>query len=199
MKAMFSNGLRSARILLAFALVFTAIMAGTYALTRPIVQKNEASALAQQLAQVLPQGYVVDSRPHAQAGRSERYYLARRDDRIAAAIFEATANEGYGGKIRLLIGVAADGTVLGVRVVSHKETPGLGDYIELAKSAWITQFDGKSLANPASERWKVKKDGGDFDYTAGATISPRAIVKAVRATLEDVAARRDTLFAQEVK
>jgi len=95
--------------------------------------------------------------------------------------------------------VAADGTVLGVRVVSHKETPGLGDYIELAKSAWITQFDGKSLANPASERWKVKKDGGDFDYTAGATISPRAIVKAVRATLEDVATRRDTLFAQEVK
>lgn len=206
MKAMFSNGARDAGILLVFTVAFTALMAGAYLLTRDTVQRNEAEARASQIRAVLPAGsfdndLLADSRalPKADAVKlgaadSSHVYLAKKGGQTVAAVLEAVAPDGYAGQIKLLVAVARDGQALGVRVVAHKETPGLGDYIEAAKSDWIHQFDGKSLSAPPAERWKVKKDGGAFDSTAGATISPRAVVRAVKTTLEYVNENRQRIF-----
>ena len=109
--------------------------------------------------------------------------LATLGGQPSAVILQATAPDGYSGSIFLLIGVLADGRLAGVRVIGHKETPGLGDKIELAKSPWIRSFDGTSLSDPDEAGWAVKKDGGQFDQFAGATITPRAVVKAVHKAL----------------
>jgi electron transport complex protein RnfG len=92
-----------------------------------------------------------------------------------------------------MMGIAADGKLLGVRVLAHKETPGLGDKIEVKKGDWILRFDGLSLGNPPAERWKVKKDGGQFDQFAGATITPRGVLVAIRSGLDFFAANKDQL------
>jgi Na+-translocating ferredoxin:NAD+ oxidoreductase subunit G len=105
---------------------------------------------------------------------------------------------GYAGEIELLLGLDASGTVLGTRVLSHAETPGLGDKMEVSKGDWILGFDGLSLGNPPAERWKVKKDGGDFDQFTGATITPRAILAALHGGLDFFARHRDTLTASAV-
>jgi Na+-translocating ferredoxin:NAD+ oxidoreductase subunit G len=110
-------------------------------------------------------------------------YVATMDSRPVAAIFTTVAPDGYTGPIRLMIGVLADGTVSGVRVLSHRETPGLGDAIEISKSPWMTQFDGTRLDAPARDDWAVDRDGGAFDSITGATITARAVVKAVANTL----------------
>lgn len=107
-------------------------------------------------------------------------YIARMDDTPVAAILEATAPDGYSGAIRLLVGADFNGTVLGTRVTEHHETPGLGDKIELRLSDWITHFAGKSIGGEHDAHWAVKKDGGDFDQFTGATITPRAVVNAVK-------------------
>jgi electron transport complex protein RnfG len=121
---------------------------------------------------------------------------ARRQGTPSALVLRATAR-GYVGPIRLLIGVRDDGTVLGVRVTRHQETPGFGDGIEPSHGDWITRFAGRSLDAPAPERWAVRADGGDFDQFSGATITPRAIVTQVRKVLEYVALHRDALFAND--
>ncbi|NCC28094.1 MAG: RnfABCDGE type electron transport complex subunit G, partial [Gammaproteobacteria bacterium] len=102
--------------------------------------------------------------------------------------------DGYAGPIQLLVSVLRDGSVGGVRVLFHHETPGLGDKIEERKSDWVLSFDGKSLSNPTPERWAVKRDGGEFDQFTGATITPRAIVHAVKNTLIYVQQQGDALF-----
>src|SRR5690606_19926340 len=101
--------------------------------------------------------------------------------------------------IRLLVGISADGILTGVRVLSHRETPGLGDPIELRKSPWILQFDGKRLDDPPEALWAVEKDGGIFDGLTGATVTPRAVVRAVRNTLLYFERHRDELFAQAAR
>ncbi len=107
----------------------------------------------------------------------------------------AVAPDGYSGNIRLLVGVQADDTLSGVRVVAHRETPGLGDAIDEQRSDWVYGFDGKSLGNPPLAKWAVRKDGGHFDQLTGATITPRAIVRAVRRTLLYYRANREALYA----
>ena len=114
-------------------------------------------------------------------------------------MLEATAPDGYSGKIDLLIAIQSNGELAGVRVVSHNETPGLGDYIDIAKSDWIKQFDGASLAKYDAQAWQVKKDGGHFDYMSGATITPRAVVKAVHKALRYYAQHGGEIFTQPVK
>lgn len=111
-------------------------------------------------------------------------YIARLNGSVTGVAFKFTANGGYSGPIILMIGMDKDGAVLGVRVVSHAETPGLGDKIERNKSDWILSFNSRSLENTPAERFKVKKDGGDFDQFAGATITPRAVVHGVESGLE---------------
>lgn len=111
-------------------------------------------------------------------------YLAKRDHKLAAVILEAIAHDGYSGDIKLLIAIRADGTVSGIRVLAHKETPGLGDYIDIVHGDWIKLFNDESVEKTSVEQWHVKKDGGKFDYMAGATITPRAVVKAVLKALQ---------------
>jgi electron transport complex protein RnfG len=118
---------------------------------------------------------------------------ARRDGVLQALLLEAVAPDGYNGDIRLLVGVDARGRVIGVRVVEHRETPGLGDPIEIARGPWITGFDGRSLSDPAADAWRVRRDGGAFDQLAGATITPRAVVGAVRRTLQFVETHGEAL------
>ena len=104
--------------------------------------------------------------------------------KIIGVAFQVTAGTGYAGPIEMIMGIDMQGKLLGVRVVAHKETPGLGDKIEVAKSKWITLFDGLSIGNPEKDKWAVKKDGGNFDQFTGATITPRAVVKAIKHGLE---------------
>ena len=113
-----------------------------------------------------------------------RVYRARRTGSSVAAIIEAVAPNGYSGSIRLVVAVTPGGQLLGVRVLEHRETPGLGDAIEEQRSDWIRQFDGRSLADPPLAGWKVRKDGGQFDQLTGATVTPRAVIAAVRNVLE---------------
>lgn len=116
-----------------------------------------------------------------------------------ATIVASIAPDGYNAPIRLLVGIAPDGTLTGVRVLSHRETPGLGDRIEADKSDWIRQFDGKRLGDPPAEDWAVNKDDGVFDSLTGATVTPRAVIRAVRRTLEYYEANRSDLFARAIE
>ena len=126
-------------------------------------------------------------------------YRARREGKPVALVMAPVAPDGYSGTIKLLVGIGYDGTLTGVRVSAHHETPGLGDAIDEERSDWIFGFDGKSLDNPPLERWRVKRDGGAFDQLTGATITPRAIVKAVKKTLLYYREHRAALFADTMQ
>jgi len=121
-------------------------------------------------------------------------YRARKNNEPVAVIINSVAPDGYSGDIELLVAINHDGGLAGVRVIQHKETPGLGDAIEENRSDWITKFKDKSLLNPDKKGWAVKRDGGEFDQFTGATISPRAIVKAVYKTLLFYKEHQDTLY-----
>jgi electron transport complex protein RnfG len=110
-------------------------------------------------------------------------YRARRAGQVEALVYMVSGN-GYAGAIDCIMGIDRTGKITGVRVIKHKETPGLGDKIEAAKNSWIFAFEGKYLGDPPAEKWAVKKDGGVFDQFAGATITPRGVVKAVKGGLE---------------
>ena len=122
-------------------------------------------------------------------------YRARKGGAPVAAAIRSVAPDGYRGPIELLVGIAPDGTLIGVQVIRHNETPGLGDAIEERRSDWIHSFDGRSLDNPPASRWKVRKDGGDFDQLTGATVTPRAVVAAVRNALSFVQRTGSAMFA----
>ncbi|APU29553.1 electron transport complex subunit RsxG [Pseudomonas chengduensis] len=158
--------------------------------TRIAAAEREAQVRA--LAEILPAGsydnHLLDNRIELNAPKlghrsPQSAYLALKGDQPSALILPVTAPDGYSGAIHLLVGIFADGRLAGVRVLGHKETPGLGDKIELAKSDWVRSFEGKSLTDPGEDGWAVKKDRGEFDQFAGATITPRAVVKAVHGAL----------------
>lgn len=158
--------------------------------TRIAAAEREAQVRA--LAEILPAGsydnHLLDNRielnaPELGHRSPQSAYLALKGEQPSALILPVTAPDGYSGAIHLLVGIFADGRLAGVRALSHRETPGLGDKIELAKSDWIRSFEGKSLSDPNEDGWAVKKDRGDFDQFAGATITPRAVVKAVHGAL----------------
>jgi electron transport complex protein RnfG len=202
--------LRTAAIMLAFTLVFTAMMAGTYKATAPLVA---ASALAEKLrliGEVLPlseydndlMADAITLAPQAALGLDEetRIWRARRNGTPGALVLEAAARDGYSGRISLILAVGGDGRLLAVRVTGHRETPGLGDYIDPKKDRnktrpWITQFNGQGLDVVPRDKWRVKKDGGRFDQMSGATISARAVTNASGRALEWTLANRDKLFA----
>jgi Na+-translocating ferredoxin:NAD+ oxidoreductase subunit G len=176
-------------ILFAFCLGFGLLIAVIEALTVDDISARAIEDKQNSLSQVLPDELhdnnpVTDTVTMKNAdGKEITIYRARKNDQVTAVAYEILGT-GYGGEIRLMMGIAADGKVLGVRVLAHKETPGLGDKIEVKKTHWIERFTGLSLGNPPIERWKVKKDGGDFDQFAGATITPRGVMAAIRGGLE---------------
>jgi electron transport complex protein RnfG len=182
------------------ALLAGAALAVAAELTQSHIAAAEARDLQQTLAQVLPAGFAdndlladVVALPGPDGHEQRKIHLAKKQGAIAGAVF-AVKERGYSGDIHLLMAVDASGTVLGVRVLKHTETPGLGDKIEHRKSPWITAFEGKSLTHPTTARWAVKKDGGEFDSFAGATITPRAVIKAVRNGLTYFAAHRQEIL-----
>jgi electron transport complex protein RnfG len=194
--------------MVAFALIGTALLAYIFNITREPIENSEAEARLALFRQILPDDHyygdrkskvdehdaddnkllknVVEIAPNDLLGNKtpSKAYIARQDHKFAAVILEAIAHDGYSGDIKLLIAIRADGTVSGVRVLTHKETPGLGDYIDIAHGNWIKLFDDESVEKTPAEQWKVKKDGGKFDYMVGATITPRAVVKAVAKALQ---------------
>lgn len=198
----------AALILAGFAVIGTGLVAFTHAMTAERIAENERQALLANLTALVPATqydnavtedvlYLAD----AAFGTAEPIpvYRAYRAGQPVALFATPVAPDGYSGDIRLLIGIYADGTLAGVRVLAHKETPGLGDAIEAARSDWILQFAGKSLGNPEPAQWAVKKDGGHFDQFTGATITPRAVVNATRRFLEYFATHREQLFAKAEK
>ena len=192
-------------IMVAFSLVGTVFLASTYLKTKAPIEASEAAARMKLFAQVLPvnehDNDLLNDFVEMPAGgelnnrTATKVYTARLAGVATAVILEATARDGYSGDIKLLIGVRQDGSLGGVRVIAHKETPGLGDYIDIAKDNWIKSFDDLSLTSRASKEWQVKKDGGQFDYMAGATITPRAVVKATHRALAYVEVNKTLLFA----
>ena len=171
-------------ILLGFvALLCTAISAGIFFLTK---DKIDAVMVAQQrelLLQVIPQDYfnnnLLESAVIPQDKNLvgiQKIYFAKKDGNISAYAYETTAPDGYSGDIRLLVGLDPKGEILGVQVIEHHETPGLGDKIELRISNWILNFTHQSINEHNLNEWTVKKDGGKFDQFSGATITPRAVV-----------------------
>lgn len=200
------NALRTGVILIVFATVATALLVWTYKGTAARIEHSQQAAKLALLNQVLPAGLydndLLESRqtvpPDARLGTRQpsSMWVAKRGGEVMAVALEAIAPDGYSGDINLLIGIDRDGVITGVRVTGHRETPGLGDYIERPKSDWIEQFKGRSLLQPRPLRWKPKKDGGGFDARAGATITPRAIIKAVHRALGYFADNRARLVPQ---
>ena len=191
-------------ILCLFAIAGSGMVAFTWQQTEPRILANERAALLRQLhalvpAETIDNDIVNDRRSVSDLQRlgdeSTTVYLGRRQGEPVAAVFTSVVPDGYSGPIKLLVAVRIDGTLGGVRVVSHKETPGLGDKIEERKSDWVLDFHGRSLNNPERSRWKVKRDGGEFDQFTGATITPRAIVRSVKNTLLFFEERGAALFA----
>ena len=199
------SSLVGASLLAAFAAVGSGLISGVYEQTKEPIASAERAAEAKQLLEIFPReshdneliddGFVVDAEDSFLALREPGTgYRARRGKKVTGIILPATARDGYSGDIRLLVGIGRDGAVAGVRVLSHRETPGLGDKIELKKSDWVLSFDDKTLGDPAPEKWAVIKDGGEFDAFTGATVTPRAVVAAVKSAMEYSQNNRSALF-----
>ncbi len=197
--------IKSGLTLAVIATVCTALVAFTYRLTDERIAANEQAWLEQSLQPALS-GLFFDSgvsesvvtipAPHDLPGSDDAViYRVYSGETPVAALFVVSARDGYAGAIRLLVGVDIDGKVTGVHVLEHRETPGLGDRVESSKSDWAKQFDGRSLGDPQADGWKIKRDGGAFDQLTGASVTPRAIVKAVRDTLQYFDSNRETVFA----
>jgi electron transport complex protein RnfG len=172
-------------VLGAFCLGFGALLAVTNRITSADIAARAMEDRQNSLGQVIPAA-IHDNNPVADTitltddqGQPMTVYRALAKGQVTGVAYEIHGS-GYAGQIKLMMGVAADGKVLGVRVLAHKETPGLGDKIEVKKGDWIQRFTGLWLGDPPVEQWKVKKDGGTFDQFTGATITPRGVVGAVR-------------------
>lgn len=192
-------------LLFLFAAIGTGLVAFTFDNTHERIAHNEREALLRNLHVLVPPERhdndiftdIIEVTDPDLLGtpRPVTVYRARKDGRPVAAILAPVAPDGYSGEIRLLVAVEADGRLAGVRVAGHRETPGLGDFIEAARSDWILGFGGRSLGDPDEKGWAVKKDGGVFDQFTGATITPRAVVKAVKKALIYFDRHRQTVFA----
>jgi electron transport complex protein RnfG len=187
-----------------FSVIGTTLVAFTQQNTLELIAANEKKVLLRNLYALIPSDQMdndialdtLQVTPSNLLGTDSEsiVYRARKQDEPVAVVFNTIAPGGYSGNIYLLIAVYDDGTLAGVRAVKHNETPGLGDAIEIRKSEWILGFDGKSLIDPIVDFWKVKRDGGHFDQITGATITPRAIVKAVKNTLDYYELNRKRLY-----
>jgi electron transport complex protein RnfG len=195
---------RAASILTLFAILGAGLVAYSFQITQEQIKCNERTALLRILNALIPTDLYdnqlfKDTRQiqnEAFLGTPEpvMIYRARKGQQPVASVILPVAPNGYNGRIQLLIGINYEGSLLGVRVLSHQETPGLGDNIELRRSNWILSFNGLSLNNPDESGWEVKRDGGIFDQFTGATITPRAVVKAIHNTLIFYQHYRDEIF-----
>ena len=195
----------TASTMIIFSLVASAALSISYFLTKTPIEESDARAKRMFLNQVVPSNLydnnlvkdTISVEPNPLIGNKKNIdiYRAKKNNQVVAVIVETIAPDGYSGEIKTLVGVSQKDKILGVRVITHKETPGLGDYIEVDKSHWIKNFDLKSLDEMGEKEWAVKKDGGDFDYVSGATITARAVVKSTYKSLLYVKENKKRLFA----
>lgn len=200
----FRNMIISAILLALFAIVGTFFVTYTYDNTIDRINENKRLALLKAFHVLIPPSahdndvfndiIVVQNKELLGSAKPVNIYRARKNNKNVAVIINSVAPDGYNGNIELLVAINLNGTLAGVRVIHHKETPGLGDAIEEKRSDWITKFKQLSLTNPDKKGWSVKRDGGEFDQFTGATITPRAIVKAVYNTLLYYKNNRDKLY-----
>ena len=191
-------------ILAGFALLSSILLGFADLATKNVIQLRLEEDLKASLEEVIPaelynNNLLTDTVTFASAeanlgSKDTVFYLAKKDGLVNAVSFKFIAPDGYAGPIYLVMGLDMNGEILGVRVISHTETPGLGDKIEIKKSKWILSFNGKSLDNVTYEEWNVKKDGGIFDQFSGATITPRKVVLAIKRGLEFYQAHREQLL-----
>ncbi len=201
---------RTAVILFLFVIIFTAMLSGAYQWTKPSIEASVAEEKMKMIDDLLPRNsydndllndtLTLPATPALGLDAPSIAYRARQAGTPVALVLEAVAPDGYAGKIRLILAISHEGQLMGVRVTQHKETPGLGDYVEPRKDKnkahpWIEQFHNLSFKDVSETAWKVKKDGGHFDYYAGATITPRAVTKATLKAMQWVQANADTLFS----
>jgi Na+-translocating ferredoxin:NAD+ oxidoreductase subunit G len=196
----------AAGILAAFAILGTSLVTFTHISTKDRIEQNERETLLQSLYALVPPESVdndmVADTIQVESARllgSEQttVYRGRMQQQPVATVLTSVVPNGYSGPIKLLVAVRYDGTLGGVRVISHRETPGLGDKVEESRSDWIYGFKDKSLDNPPLKKWSVKRDGGYFDQFTGATITPRSIVAAVKNTLLYVRDNKDALYDRQ--
>lgn len=202
------NMMLAAAILGVFAIASAGLVAVTFDNTKQQIDANHRTALVASLHELItPEQHdndlysdtiSVQSKAFLGTAKPVTVYRARKHGMPVAAILTSVAPDGYSGSINLLVAIYYDGRIAGVRVTEHKETPGLGDPIETGKSDWIHNFRGKSLSNPDADGWHVRKDGGIFDQFTGATITPRAVVKAVNNTLKYFETNKQALFAPAI-
>ncbi len=200
---------KNGALLFVFAAITAAILAFVYDSTKENIAISERRAAQKALLEIVPQSRIdndllldtiqIPKSAHDLLGKldNEAIHVARKNNQVIAVIVPAIAPDGYSGDIKLIAGVNADGTLAGVRVLKHKETPGLGDKVDIQKSDWVRSFEGRSLNNPTTEGWKVKKHGGEFDQFTGATITPRAVITRIYNILRYVEENRTQLFADK--
>lgn len=204
MKWLASIGL-SGTVLALFAAVTSIVIGWTYLSTKAQIDLQMRRAEARQLLEIFPpdthdNDLVEDTfkikadGPLLTLRQSARGYRVRLGTKVVGVILPTTARDGYSGDIIALVGIRSDGSVAGVRIVAHKETPGLGDKVDLRKSDWVLGFTDRRLTDPLPNRWTVKKDGGDFDQFTGATVTPRAVIIATRRALEYAELHASNLF-----
>jgi electron transport complex protein RnfG len=198
------RALRAAAVLAAAAVAAVALVSLVHDRAQPRIEESRRAQQLAELTAVLG-GLAYDNDPLTDTlllhdpellGSDQPFaaHRVRRDGRTVAVLIDVVAPDGYAGPIRLLLAVDEAGRVLGVRVLEHRETPGLGDVIEERRSDWLHGFDGRSLGDPPPDRWEVRRDGGDFDQFTGATVTPRAVVRAVRRALTYVERHHERLF-----
>lgn len=195
---------RNSFLLGVFALTTTAFVAGTYLSTQDIIKENIRKAEEKALLDIIPKSrhnnsmlddtFLINNIELLGLREQKNIYIARQGQQAVAVIVPTTARDGYTGDIDIIVGINIDGTIAGVRVLSHRETPGLGDNIETKKSGWVFSFNNKSLTDPQNNQWTVKKDGGVFDSFTGATITPRAVIFAVQRALQFFKDNRDQIL-----
>ena len=199
---------RNGLLLAAFAIATALLVASAFLGTRDRIAEAQRAAEEKALLEIVPRAIhdneMLDDVVPAPVGEpllnlsdQRSIYIARRGGSASAVVIPAIAPDGYSGDIELIVGVMRNGEIAGVRVLQHRETPGLGDAIDHRKSPWIESIRGRSLTNPEAAQWTVKKDGGVFDQFTGATITPRAVVKATARVLEYVERNRDVLFPEQ--
>ena len=198
---------KNSLLLAIFALITALILASTDRLTEDRIATSERLAAQKALFEIIPverhnNDLLLDVQPvpeqyWASLGLESggNIHIARLDGQPVAAIIPSITPEGYSGDIAMIVGVNFDGSIAGVRVVEHKETPGLGDKVDIRKSNWILSFNGKSLINPQADAWNVKKEKGAFDQFTGATITPRAVIHQIAKTLQYFSQDKERLVA----
>ena len=197
--------MKSGLTLAVIAAICTALVATTYYFTADRIAANDKALLEQSLHPALSDLFydsgVSESRlvlapPHDLPGSDEALiYRVYAEGKPVAALFVVTARDGFSGPIRILVGVDMQGVVTGLRILKHRETPGLGDKIVSSRSDWVHQFQGRSIDNPVLSDWAIRRDGGSFDQLTGASVTPRAVVKAMRDTLVYFETNRAEIFA----